>query len=174
MSEDLMPGNPEAAEDLSNLRINFSEEEASSEAMDFDPVPSGKYHVRITDLEVRHSTSEKNPGKPYWSVEMTCQSGPYENRKFWGNVMLWEGAAYSLAQLLKATGNEKALKTGKIPDGQTLVGKELQITVQKARDTYKEKQNDDGVKLFKNEVKGYKAFDASATESSGSGSLLPG
>lgn len=182
---DLLPGGealsgPEASEvDLSNLRVNFSEQEASSEARDFDPVPSGKYNVAITDIEVRFSTSEKNNGKPYWAVEMTCQEGKYENRKFWGNVMLFEGALFSLSQLLKATGfgdrvDPKSKTYGKIPSGDELVGKQLTINVVKTRDTYKEKQNGDGEKLFKNEVKGYLAKGAAASPAAGgSGTLLP-
>ncbi len=182
---DLLPsgsGGPEAAAeevDLSNLRINFSEEEASSEAMSFDPVPTGKYNVAITDIEVRYSTSEKNNGKPYWAVTMVAQDGKYEGRKFWGNVMLWQGAAFSLSQLLKATGfgdrvDPKSKTYGKIPSGDELIGKQLTINVVKARDTYKEKENGDGEKLFKNEVKGYKPLgDEASPSASGSGSLMP-
>lgn len=184
-NEDLLPtgsGGPEAAEDeldLSDLRVNFSDEEASSEAINFDPVPTGKYNVAITGVEVRRSTSEKNPGKPYWAVEMTAQDGKYEGRKFWGNVMLWSGAAFSLSQLLKATGfgdrvDPKSKTFGKIPSGDDLMGKQLTINVVKTRDTYREKENGDGEKLFKNEVKGYKPLEtAGAASASASGSLMP-
>jgi hypothetical protein len=168
--------------DLSNLRVNFSDKEATSEAFDLDPVPSGKYPVAITDIEVRKSTSEKNPGKPYWSVEMTVQDGnKYAGRKFWGNVMLFEGALFSLSQLLKATGIadrvEEGSKTyGKIPSGDELLGKQLTITVVKTRDNYREKeQGDPSVKLFKNEVKGYMGAGAVVgSAASGGDSLLPG
>lgn len=160
--------------DISNLRVNFSEKEADSEALDFTPVPTGTYHVAITGIEVRKSTSEKNPGKPYWAVEMTCQSGPYENRKFWGNVMLWEGAAYSLAQLLKATGHGDAVKTGKIPSGEELMGEQLVISVVKTLDKYRMEREESNDKLFKNEVKGYKPLaGASVGGGSGSDSLMP-
>jgi len=166
--------------DLSNLRVNFSEKEATSEAFDLAPVPTGKYLVAITDVEVRFSTSEKNNGKPYWSVEMTTQEGKYEGRKFWGNVMLFEGALFSLSQLLKATGFEDRVtegsKTyGQIPAGEELMGKKLVINVVKTRDTYREQQNADGEKLFKNEVKGYLKGDTIVgAASSGGNSLLPG
>jgi hypothetical protein len=176
-TNDLLPSGsgPEASDvDLSDLRVNFSEEEAASEAFSYDPVPTGSYNVNVTGIETRFSTSEKNNGKPYWAVEMTVQDGPYEGRKFWGNVMLFDGALYSLSQLLKATGFEAALKTGKVPPADDLVGKTLTINVVKTRDTYRENQNQDGVKLFKNEVKGYKALqDAAAPGAGASGSLLP-
>lgn len=182
---DLLPSGASPVEDsaevdLSNLRVNFSDQEASSEAFSMDPVPTGKYNVAITDIEVRFSKSEKNNGKPYWSVEMTVQDGKYEGRKFWGNVMLFEGALFSLSQLLKATGFEDRVtpgsKTyGKIPAGDELQGKNLTINVQKVRDTYREQQNGDGEKQFKNEVKGYlKAGGATVgTATSGGGSLMP-
>jgi hypothetical protein len=111
---------------------------------------------------------------------MTCQDGKYENRKFWGNVMLWEGALFSLSQLLKATGFEDRVtpgsKTnGKIPQAEELMGKQLVINVVKTRDSYKERENGDGVKLFKNEVKGYaKAGTGTGSATSGGDSLLPG
>lgn len=186
-NNDLLPSGASPVEgsddvDLSNLRVNFSEREASSEAFDMSPVPSGKYNVAITDIEVRFSTSEKNPGKPYWSVEMTTQDGKYEGRKFWGNVMLWEGALFSLSQLLKATGFGDRVtpgsKTyGQIPQGEELMGKRLTINVVKTRDTYREQQNGDGEKLFKNEVKGYLPEGSSGavgSATSGGNSLLPG
>src|SRR5215203_3323478 len=99
-----------------DLRVNFSTEEAESKAFDFDPIPSGKYHVKVTEITDKESTSEKNFGKPYWNVELTIQDGKYADRKLWANVMLFDGALYSLAQLLKATGHEDAMKSGKIPD----------------------------------------------------------
>jgi len=181
---DLLPsgaGGPEDSEDLQDLRVNFSEEEATSEALDFSPVPTGKYNVAITDIEVRRSTSEKNPGKLYWSVEMTVQDGPYEKRKFWGNVMLFDQALYSLAQLLKATGfgdrvDPKSKTHGKIPSGEELISKQLTISVVKTRDKYREAEMADGSKLYKNEVKGYSALGAGktvGTASAGSSSLLP-
>jgi hypothetical protein len=165
------------------LKVNFSDQEASSEAIDFTPVPSGTYPVLISDVETRESNSEKNPGKPYWHLEMTVvQEGhPYQGRKFWGNVMLWDGALYSLAQLLKAIGREDLLKSGKIPaDPSFLVSNEIRITVQKVRDTYGEKKraengDDSTDPLFKNEVKGYKPAGSGgdATTSATGSSILP-
>lgn len=157
--------------DVSNLRVNFSDEEAASEARDFEPIPGGKYAVKITDYEIRKSTSEKNFGKPYWALTLTVQDGKYEGRKLWTNVMLFNGALYSLSQLLKAIGREDALKSGQIPSGDELLGKDVVVVVAKQRDTYKEEQYGDGEKYFKNEVKGFKS--ANALQTSGEGSLLP-
>jgi hypothetical protein len=165
--------------ELGELRVDFSSEEASSEALDFSPVPTGKYNVRITGVENKKSTSEKNPGKPYWALTLTIQDGPHEGRKLWANVMLWAGAAYSLAQLMKATGHEDVVTEGsanygKIPAGSTLIGEELVVSVVKMKDAYKMKEAGDGEVIFKNEVKGYKPAGALAGGSSSGNSLLPG
>lgn len=160
------------------LKINFSDQEAQSEARTFEPIPSGEYYCRITDVEDKESTSEKNHGKPYWHIELTVQDGEHADRKLWSNVMLFEGALYSLAQLLKATGQEKALQSGDIPDGHTFVGKEVVVVVKKQRDSYAEERDGDGVPQWKNEVKGFKKYEGqksskAAVKGGKAASLLP-
>lgn len=167
------------------LRVNFSGKEASSEARSVELLPRGAYHVAITDIETRESQSEKNFGKPYWAVEMTVQDGPHENRKLWGNVMLFEGALYSLSQLLKATGYYDGSEGEiELPSADELVGKQLVVNVvqQKGQVKPEDKQDTPGERYpDKNEIKGYKAFDpnkpptAVAATSGGKGksSLMP-
>lgn len=180
LPDDETVGNDVNDIDIEDLRVDFSSEEASSEARDFSPVPSGNYHVAITNVDLKKSTSQKNPGKPYYAIEMTCQQdGTYKDRKFWGNVMLWNGALYSLSQLAKALHIEdEVIGQGKVPTPDQLLGEELIIGVVKVRDKYREEQNDDGEKLFKNEVKNYRPLDGSASvklAGSGGGShdLMP-
>jgi hypothetical protein len=167
---------------MAGLKVNFSEQEASSEAFDFEALPSGKYPVTITDIETRESNSEKNKGKPYWHLELTVDEGhPNAGRKLWANVMLFDGALYSLAQLLKATGNEDAIKSGKVPDADYFVSKQVVVTVAKQRDTYREnKQEEAGERsesdppLYKNEVKGFKPGAAAGSPvATGKASVLP-
>lgn len=164
------------------LKVNFSEEEAGSEARDYEALPTGKYHVAIFDGEVKESTSEKNPGKPYWSLTLQIQDGKYEGRRLWANVMLFEGALYSLAQLLKAVGREDALKSGKIPALDSLIGKDIVVTAAKQLDDYRMRA--DGIdpktaapdeRVYKTEVKGFKPWDGTpvGAVSSGSTSMLP-
>jgi hypothetical protein len=157
------------------LRVNFSDKEAGSEAFDFDPIPSGKYHCKITEITNKESTSEKNNGKPYWNVELIIQDGKFVDRKLWANVMLFDGALYSLSQLLKATGNAKALDTGKVPPAESFISQDVIIIVAKVKDTWKMEKEDSDEVLFKNEVKGFKSYEegALATASSKGGSLLP-
>ena len=159
------------------LKINFSQEEAASESLSFEAIPTGKYNARITNIETREcGPNSKNPGKNYWAIEFTVQDGDYENRKLWTNCMLFEGALYTLSQLLKATGHEDAIKTGEIPDEDVFISAPVTLNVRKMRDTYREEQNGDGEVLWKNEVKGIlkPAEDVSkAKGKSGKGSLLP-
>jgi len=159
----------------SKLKLNFSSEEASSEAMDFDPIPTGKYWVKITEVEDREcGPQSKNPGKPYWNVELTVQDGDYELRKLWANVMLFEGALYSLSQLVKALGYDVNNSKGfTVPDGEELVGKDLIVSVRKQLDVYKMEQEASEDNIYKNEVKGFKPYSPEAVGGSKDGSLLP-
>ena len=156
------------------IKVNFSNEEASSESFDFEPLPSGNYPVILTDGEIRESTSEKNKGKPYWHLEFTVIEGhPNEGRKFWGNVMLFEGALYSLAQLAKAIGMEdQIIKKGKVPSIDDIVGKELVLRIQKKRNTYLEERDGSDTPIWTNEVKGYASAGTKGAASKSS-SVLP-
>src|SRR6266480_7795544 len=93
---------------MDGIRVNFSGKEADAAPRDVEPMPTGKYLCAITDVELCYSTSEKNNGKPYYSIEFTVQDdmrgGLYKERKCWSNVMLFEGALYSASQLAKAVG----------------------------------------------------------------------
>ena len=160
------------------IKVNFSQEEASSEARSFDPVPTGAYYCRITDITEKECGPEsKNPGKPYWAVEFTVQDGPHADRKLWTNAMLFEGALYTIAQMMKACGFEDNLKKGTINDAEDFISKEVIVNVKKQLDTYAMDRDGDGEKRWKNEVKGIKAYEgaspASSKTGSGKGSLLP-
>lgn len=155
------------------LRVNFSEEEAASEGKSFDAIPSGRYLVNITDIELRESKSEKNNGKPYWHVELTVQEGDFEDRKLWTNVMLFEGALYSLSQLLKSTGFEDSIKKGIVPSADSLMGKQCVAVVRRQVDKYLQDQDPTGKPEFKNEVKGFQPAGAVSGAKAGAGSMLP-
>jgi hypothetical protein len=91
--------------DISELRVDFSEKESSAEAKDFTPLPTGKYHVKVTDITIETcGPNSKNPGKKFYRLRLTVQEGKFEGRHVWSNVMLFNGALYSLVQILKAMG----------------------------------------------------------------------
>jgi hypothetical protein len=157
------------------LRVNFSDQEAGSEARDYTPMPTGRYHAVITDVsdEVCGPNS-KNEGKPYWNVEFTIQEGTYESRKVWANVMLFPGALYTLAQLLKATGREKPRgnEDYELPPGHEFITEHVIVSVRKQRDTYADPDGSEG--LYKNEVKGISAYtEVPVDRPRASTSLLP-
>jgi len=183
---DLLPpgatfGDGPGVADEGPIRINFSEEEASSEARDFAPIPAGKYRVRITDGKLEHSKSEKNPGKPMYNLRLDIQEGAYEKRVLFLRVMLWTGAGYTLSQLLQAVTGEKP-KPGVeivVPSIDELIGKELVVSVVRKLDSYAMKP-ENGYdpaqgQIYKNEVKSIFSADtavAGASQSTG-GSILP-
>lgn len=114
------------------------------------------------------------------TVEFTIQEGEYEGRKVWTNAMLFDGALYTVAQILKATGFENALLTGELPEADDLISAEVDVVVKKQRDTYAEERDGDGEVQWKNEVKGIKAPSTlsaanggSSKAKKGSGSILP-
>lgn len=185
---DIMPEDSNDADyDVSELRVDFSDKEASAQVFEYQPVPSGKYLCTITEWSLERSTSEKHNGKPYWALRLRVNDDneKYAGRLFFANVMLFEGALYSLAQLDEALAGEgdgwgEVRKTGKIPHGDTLIGKEVIAVVEKKVDKYKidkgEWDPDSGEpRPYKNEVRGFKPVSAGASNvGGGSGSLLPG
>lgn len=163
--------------DVSSLRVNFTDQETESEARSFEPLPTGEYTVCIVDWEVRRSTSSKHNGKPYWSLQLKVQDGPYESRSVFTNVMLFEGALFSLSQLLKATGFEDRLKTGVIPNCDEIIARgPFVAVVRKQVDKYKIEQGEwtpesGEPKPMKNEVKGFKSLDQ--LKAGSSNTLMP-
>lgn len=160
------------------LKVNFSEEESTSVAREYKPMPPGFYHAAITKVEdaAVGNNDKGNFGKPFWKLTLVVQEeGEYSRRNLWANVMLFDGALHSAAQLLRAVGMGDLVKKGSIPNGQTLVGKTLDVQVSRVHDKYQEKglrEIGDNSSVFKNEVKGYRLHEAAS--SGGSNNLLPG
>jgi hypothetical protein len=164
--------------DLSSLTVDFSSQEADSEAREFVAIPGGKYHVKVTECLIKQcGPGSRNPGKPYYNMQLNVQDGPYQGRKLFTNVMLFPGALYTLSQLMKALG--WTVGTGvKIPQPTDLIGQDFLVIVQKMVDKYKIEQGEwdgEGPKPTKNEVKGFVRWDGEVpTKVPGSaGSLLP-
>jgi len=84
------------------FKVNFS----GVEVRDFsEPVPSGWYHMKVTDGEVRESgPNAKNPGAEYINWELTVQEGEHEGRKGWVNASLLPHALFTLKGLLGSCG----------------------------------------------------------------------
>lgn len=82
------------------IKVNMTAKEGSSASL--DPLPVGKYLVAVTDGKLQESKSAKNSGKPYYNFELTVNEGQYDGRKIFTNVMCFDGALYSMSQMLKA------------------------------------------------------------------------
>lgn len=158
-----------------NLKVNFSDEEATSEARTFAPVSPGWYKCAITKVEDAsvQSNEKGNFGKPMWNVTFVVQSGPFAKRNFWSSIMLWNGALFAASQLLKAAGFGDLVKKNTIPQGEVLLGKVIEVQVNRAHNKKEENAlREVGINesVYKNEVKGYRAVQAASDSSS---SLMP-
>lgn len=97
------------------LRVNLADVEGDA----FEPIPAGRYPLRVFEGEIRTSESAtaKHPGSEYIAWEFLVENGEYEGRHLWANTMLSHGdcdcgdldtfnkSLFSLKNLLAATGN---------------------------------------------------------------------
>jgi len=107
------------------IRVNVSEQEDQAGAR--EPLPAGKYHVAVTDVQLQESQSDDNFGKPMMNFEFTVQDTPgawqkHANRKDFTNACLWDGALYTIIMVLKAMpseqGNDNAYEDCKDANGE--------------------------------------------------------
>lgn len=149
---------------LDDLTVDFTDVQGG----DFDAIPSGKYHIAITDYS---TTETKNAGKlpvgtPGINWEFTVQEGPFENRKLWTNHWIHPNTLGFLKGMLKASGkfSDEELE-GQLPKGwyDRAVGAELVAKV----GTREYNGND------VNDIKGFKPMSTWEGESTSGGSLLP-
>lgn len=150
-------------DDVPELHVNFTDEEAASKAL--EALPTGKYNVTITKCELKRSQSAKNSGKPMYAMTFKVFEGQYAKRQIWSYVMLWDGALYSLNQLMNACGFSTTAGQIRVPKPAELIGKQLTVRGIKVppKDGYDEKF----------EVKGYMPLKTGAGASAGSDSLEP-
>lgn len=116
---------------MSGIYVNFSDEEASSESIDIEPLPSGKYLVVIDECDLAESKSEKNFGKLYYKFRFNVigdrKGGMYLNRKCWTNAMLFSPALYTISHILKACGMSPESGQFEVPDADWFLGQEIMI-----------------------------------------------
>jgi hypothetical protein len=109
------------------IRVNLTDQEAKS--TDREPLPKGKFHLKITDMQIQFVANPEsaNNGKPYLNFEFTVQDGQYAGRKDWTNAMAFDGALYTISQILKALGRDlKPNEKFEIPDEpEFYIGKDL-------------------------------------------------
>lgn len=154
------------------IKVNMSENEAKSASLEV--LPAGKYLVAVSDGKLMECGPEsKNPGKPYYNMELTIQSDKYEGRKLFTNVMCFNGALYSLSQILKASGvavdrngafQVPEHEENEIPELDWFIGREyvVRVAVQAAN------RGKDGKDYpERNEIKGWLSAKTDVTASTG-------
>lgn len=136
---------------MANERIvlNLSDDDVAERS--FDPAPEGWYSVEIEEVETKFSNSEKNPGKPYYSLKYESTDKDEFAGSFFDNVMLWKGAHFSLVGLGKALGIVEGAGELVVPTEEELLGKEIDVYVKVV--DYEKK---DGSPGKRNEVKRYR------------------
>lgn len=117
------------------FKLNLSDNEAKSTAREFTVLPTGSYVCNIVEIkEETVKPGSQNAGKPYWNVMLVVdQDGSDEDKKYNGrriytNLMLFEGAAFLIKQLVEALfpdmleGNQLT-----IPDSDAFLGKKVLV-----------------------------------------------
>lgn len=174
----------------SGIVVNVSKKE--SEAASFEDLPVGKFQMVISDVELRESKSEKNKGKPMYAIEFTiAETGDenhdkYAGRKAWTNACLWDGALYTIINIMKALDMPVDEGQLEIPAIDELVSQELIVRIGRTGEQKVTDPNTGEIKTYeaKNEPKGF--FKIGTTEikvpkqgvgagaaSSGGQSILP-
>jgi hypothetical protein len=150
------------------LKVNFTDEEASSVAREIPP--SGEYLVAITDGEIKEvKPGRKNTGRPYWQLRLVIQEGAYAGSSLIASVMLFDGALYSFSQLMKALNYDVNSGDFVVPSLDEIIGQNVNVRGFKMP----AKSLADGTELNERfEIKGFKRPSKVSTKT-GDSSLLP-
>lgn len=117
-----------------SLKLNLTDQEASSTAREFTVLPTGTYACNIVEIKEQSvKPGSQNAGKPYWNMLLVVdQGGQYDGRRIYTNLMLFEGAAFLVKQLVEVLfpemleGNQLT-----IPDPEAFEGKRVAIVGRK-------------------------------------------
>lgn len=140
---------------MTNARLSFNLSEEDVKGKSFEPVAEGWYDVVIDNVEEQASKSEKHSGKPMYVVYFKAV-----NEEFNGTqrtyACLWEGALFTIINIMKSTGFKVEVGKLEIPEADEFIGKELQIKL-----VIEDYVNNDGEAAKRNNVKSFKALGGS-------------
>lgn len=108
------------------LKVNFTDQEATSTVREVPP--SGEYVCNIVDGELKEvRPGKQNSGKPFWSLRLVVQDGPYSGSTLYSSVMLFDGALYSFAQLMRSLGYDVNSGDFIVPQLNDIIGKTVNV-----------------------------------------------
>jgi|SRR3990172_3495912 len=151
------------------LKVNFTSEEATSVVREVPP--SGEYVVNIVEGEIKSvKPGRKNVGRPFWQLQLVVQDGAFSGSRFYASVMLFDGALYSFAQLMRALGYDVNDGDFEVPSLEDIIGKTVNVKGFKRPPT----TLDDGTNLPERfEIKGYKTSNKQGAAKAATSSILP-
>lgn len=151
------------------LKVNLTSDEANSESREV--LPSNKYVCNIVDGSINEvKPGRKHVGKPYWKLSFVVQEGPYAGRFINSTVMLFDGALFSLSQLMQSLGYDVNAGSFDVPELDDIIGKTVVVRgLKRAAST-----DPDGRDLPERfEVKGYNRPPAKGAKAPVDSDLLP-
>ena len=104
----------------------FNFDFSDAEDVKSSTLPKGKYHVAITNAEVKDSKT----GNPMLKLEFTVQDGEYDGRKLWKSFMLKHDNK-KVVDIAKSQIKSMCLAAGKEPrfsSPSDLLGFEMEVT----------------------------------------------
>lgn len=110
---------------MARITINIDAEDAASSEL----IPTGVYDAVVDEVVEQASKSAENAGKPMYRTVFKIEGGDYAGRKATSYICLWQGAHFSLLQLLKAIGTEVKPGTLTVPSPKELTGKKVAIKI---------------------------------------------
>ena len=102
-------------------QVDFTE---VKEIEEFKPLPKGKYHCRIADVEELKPT--KN-GDPMWRIRLLVVGGKHDGRAIYDNLVFSEAALPRLKHVCSSLGLDVSGKAEVTPD--LLEGREVVVNV---------------------------------------------
>lgn len=153
---------------MDGLKLNLTDQEAKSEARTYEVPPSGQYICNIVELTTETvKPGSDNAGKPYWRARFVIDQGSkFDGTPLFSNIMLFEGSAYQITQLVRSVFPE--LLEGnqlRIPNSEAFMGKQVMVTGVKHREGSNMIRKGKIVGKYEKDqfdVKGFKAVDMSA------------
>lgn len=142
------------------LKLNLSDQEANSKARSTFVPPTGEYLCNIVEVQEKEvKPGAKNAGKPFWNIRFVVDQGDnkYDGSSIFSNVMLFEGALYSIKQLVESVFPE--LVNGQeltVPDPEAFEGKQVVVVGIKRAAGSKDKKSQRVIEQDTFDVRGFK------------------